>query len=83
MTTHKADAAEVVTLRGGLCVPLVVLQLAWRLEEQGIEMRVDGHDVIVRPAQRVSTEDRQLLKKHVRELKQLVAYVDNPPEVRM
>ncbi len=75
--------AETVTLRGGFTIPLVALQLAWRLEEHGIEMRVDGNDLIVDPARLVSKKDQQLLRKHVRELKQLVAYVDNPPEVRM
>ena len=82
MTNRRSgEGVEMVTLRGGLDLPLAALQLAWRLEEDGVEMRVDGDALVVCPARLVADGDVQLLRKYRAELKRLVQY--QPPEMEM
>ena len=56
------SACDVVTLKGGVSVPLVALQLLWQLEGRGLRFRVDGADIIVNPKTLLTDVDRQQLR---------------------
>ncbi|HXG57072.1 MAG TPA: hypothetical protein VNJ03_16970 [Vicinamibacterales bacterium] len=63
MTT--ASATELVTLTGGLCVPLPSLQLLWSLEDRGFRITVDTDGyLVISPRSRLTTEDDQAIRQH-------------------
>jgi len=72
MTT---SALELVTLTGGMVVPLSALQVLWDLETRGFDLRLD-HDgrQAVGPSARINEEDRRLLREHRGALRELVGY---------
>ena len=78
MTLQIVAASEVIVLRGGLCVSLEALRLGWRLEEQGLEMRIEDDTLIVRPKQLLTERDITELKRHRADLKRLVASTSEP-----
>jgi hypothetical protein len=66
-------APEFVVLNGGLSVPLPALELLWRLESDGFDIRLnDDGTVLVGPVQRLSTADKDAITKHRDALRVLV-----------
>lgn len=73
----KAEAVEVVTLRGGVTVPLAALQLLWGLEARAFEITALADGCLhVRPKARLTTEDRDAIRRHRTDLVTLVRYCD-------
>ena len=67
--------SELVTLHGGLAVPVEALQVLWSLEERGFDVRLAEDGVLlVAPGSKLTTEDRQAIRHHRAELRQLVTY---------
>ena len=59
-------------------MPLAPLRLLLDLEERGLQVARDGDDIVIRPAGRLSDEDRTALRRwkpHV------LALIDYRPEV--
>ena len=71
------STSDVVVLKGGLAVPLEVLQLAWRLEDAGVVMEL-GTEGSLRagPGEKLSETDRAAIRQHKPALLALVQYVD-------
>ena len=67
-----------ITLRGGLQVPLAAIQLGLELEERGIELRLDGDTLVARPGHLVSNDDLARIRHFRADLKRLVRY-EAPP----
>jgi len=57
-TTHH----EIVTFKDGFTAPLAVLQLVWNLEDRGIDIRVDGPDLVLNPPGLVTARDLAQLR---------------------
>jgi hypothetical protein len=76
-----ALTTELVTLTGGLAVPLPALQLLWDLEARGFTLLVDDDGLIVRPRARITPADDRAIRQHRDELIALVRYCDSPPEL--
>ena len=72
--TGTDGGGEVVTLLGGIPVAVDVLRFAWGLEERGVELRVDGDALVVRPKQILSDADVVFLKQHRAELKRIATH---------
>ena len=71
-------ASEIVTLAGGLSVPLPALELLWRLENEGFDIRLDDDgSVLIGPQQRLSQDDRQAITEHRDHLRALVRYCES------
>ena len=68
-------ADRLVTLRGGLVVPLAALQVAWSLEDRGARFELADDDrILVRPASVLTDEDRQNIQRWRGALRAIVAY---------
>jgi hypothetical protein len=76
MTT--VTSVETVTLKGGFVIALEVLQLAWRLEESGIELLIAGptKKLYARPRNKVTPHDVAQIRRHAVDLKRLIKYGD-------
>ena len=74
-----APASELVSLRGGLVVPVEALRILWHLEERSFDVRLanDGALLVV-PGSRLTTDDRAAIAEHRDALRELVAYCDGP-----
>jgi hypothetical protein len=73
--TVASDAAT-VTLVGGFTIGKDVLDLAWDLEDRGLDMRVLAGDVLqVLPVERLQSADAAAIRKHKAELVALSRYV--------
>ena len=74
-----APAFELVTLRGGLVVPVEALRILWLLEERDFDVRL-AHDgaLLVVPGSKLTTDDRRTIRRHRDDLRQLVRYCDGP-----
>jgi hypothetical protein len=71
------NASELVTLRSGISVPLVALQLLWHLEDRGLNVRVDADgSVLVGPHRRLTDHDRGLIREYRDDLRRIVAGVE-------
>lgn len=68
-----------ITLKGGFVVPVEALRLAWRLEEIGISMRVEGNVLVLRPRDRIPPEDLPTLRRYQRDIMRIVEYTAEPP----
>lgn len=73
------DRDTTITLKGGFVVRVEALRLAWRLEEIGVSMRVDGDALVLRPREHVPSEDVPLLRRYRREIMQIIQYTAEPP----
>jgi hypothetical protein len=68
----------VITLKGGLTVPIDALRLAWDLEERGFSLtRVDGDTLSVQPYERLTRDDYQRIRRWK---PQLLCVIDYRPE---
>ena len=64
-----------VVLKGGLTVPLEVLQLAWAFEDRGATLAVDGEDLVVEgPSGLLTNEDRIAICRWRRHLRAIASY---------
>lgn len=57
------SASDFVMLRGGLTLPLAAVQLAWSLEDRGLHLDLDGDVLNVGPGDRLTDEDRALIRR--------------------
>lgn len=58
-----ANDYDLVTLEGGLIIPLKALQLVWGLEDRGIDLELDRDAIIVRPKGVLSDEDHDQIRQ--------------------
>jgi len=73
----STTAPEAITLRGGLTVSLEALQLAWSLEERGVQVTLSDDDgLVVRPRSQITPSDDQAIRQYRDELIALVRYCD-------
>jgi hypothetical protein len=71
-----------VYLRGGLTLPIEPVRLVLDLEARGFSLTRDAEDVVtVRPASRLTAEDREALTRWREHVRALVRYSAAPPEV--
>jgi hypothetical protein len=64
-----------VNLRGGLTVPAAALRLLFDLQERGFELAAEGKAaLIVRPASRLTDDDRCQIRRWKWHLRALLAY---------
>jgi hypothetical protein len=70
--------SELVTLRGGLTVPLPALQVLWDLEHRGLDLQVEGADIVVRPRGVLTDADRAEIRRLKPDLIALIAYCAQP-----
>ena len=64
---------DFITLKNGISVPVPVIRLALDLENRGIALRVDGHELLVGPSDRLTDDDRVAIRRW---RSHLVAVVD-------
>ena len=67
---------ELVTLKGGHVVPLPLLRFCWGLEDRGVNLALDGGDILAKPASRLTDTDCATIREHKQELVQLLTYVE-------
>ena len=74
-----APVSELVTLRGGLAVPVVALRVLWGLEERHFDVRLaDDGALLVAPGSKLTAGDRAAIAEHRDALRDLVAYCAGP-----
>ncbi len=72
-----SSRSEFVALKGGLAVPLAALQLLWRLEDRGLEVRLSERGgLLVGPRAELTPDDRAAIREHKPVLVTLVAYAE-------
>jgi hypothetical protein len=71
-----ALTTELVTLGGGLCVPLPALQLLWDLEARGFTLLLDDDGLMVRPRTQITPADDKAIRQHRDELIALVKHCE-------
>ena len=69
---------EFAVLRGGYAAPVPALQLLWRLEAAGVQMRRDGEDILVEPLNRLTPADCDGIRRWKQHLLMLLDY-EAPP----
>lgn len=70
-------SSDLVTLGGGLCVPLPALRLLWSLEDRGFSVSVDAENyLVVSPRFRLTPDDDQAIRHHRHQLIALVRHVE-------
>lgn len=71
-------AAELVTLRGGLVVPVAAVTLLLDLERRGLSIRVDAADgaIVCRPGRLLTAEDKRAIAAYRDQLRELVRYCE-------
>ena len=69
------SAADSITLRGGCVVPLSALQFCWALEDRGLNLQLDGDDILVHPRTLLTDTDRAAIRELRPYLKALIAYL--------
>ena len=75
MTT--STASEFVILRGGSAVEVAALKLLWRLEDRGLDIRLDDDGrLLVGPRDALTPRDRAGIREHRDSLVELVRYCD-------
>lgn len=73
--------SELVTLRGGLTVPLPALQVLWDLEHRGLDLQLDGADIVVRPKGRLTEADREQLRRLKPHVIALISYCSHASDL--
>ena len=77
MTTSPDSEHQIVSLRGGLVVPVEALRILWLLEERDFDLQLSDDGVLlVAPASKLTTDDRRTIRRHRDALRQLVRYCD-------
>ena len=70
----NATNANSITLAGGTIVPLAALRLCWALEDRGLNLELDGDDLLVRPRTLLTDTDRAAIRELRPYLKSLIHY---------
>jgi hypothetical protein len=70
------NASDFVTLRDGVTLPVAALQLAWGLEDRGLHFSIDGDVLTVGPGDRLTDDDRALIRRWKPHLLALVRYCE-------
>jgi hypothetical protein len=71
------NGSELVTLKGGVAVPLPALRLAWTLEAKGCRFNLaDDGVLLVGPGDLLTPEDREAIAAWKTDLLTIVAYVE-------
>ena len=74
-----APVSELVTLRGGLVVPVEALRILWLLEARDFDVRLaDDGALLVTPGSKLTAADRRAIAQHRDALRDLVAYCAGP-----
>ena len=77
--TTTSPVSELVSLRGGLVVPVAALRVLWALEERDFNIWLtDTGGLRVAPGSKLTTADRRAIAEHRDALRELVAYCDGP-----
>ena len=77
--TTTSPVSELVSLRGGLVVPVEALRILWELEEREFDMRLaDDGALLVVPGSKLTADDRHAISQHRDALRTLVRYCDGP-----
>ncbi len=69
---------RLVTLRGGVVVPVTAWVLALTLEQRGFTLTRDGETLIVRPPERLTAEDCAAIRRAKLDLLAVVDYCARP-----
>jgi hypothetical protein len=67
---------DVITLRSGLTVPVAALRVLWALEDRGLDLQLDGEDIIIRPRGALTDADRATIVRLKPYLVALIAACD-------
>ena len=79
MPTTMSPVSELVSLRGGLAVPVAALRVLWALEEREFNIWLtDTGGLRVAPGSRLTSDDRAAIAQHRDALCALVAHCDSP-----
>ena len=74
---HDTDNVSTVVLKNGLSVPLAALRVLWSLEERGLHVQLDDDDgLFVGPRRQLTSADRDAIRAHRDDLRQLVRYCE-------
>jgi hypothetical protein len=65
---------DLVTLKGGVTLPLPALQLAWDLESRGFRLGVEGDALTVAPKTAITPADDREIRVWRDDLKAIAAY---------
>lgn len=69
------SACNVVTLKGGITLPIEVIRLAWALEDRGLRLAVEASDILVSGSGGPLTDDdRAAIRQWKPELRTLIEY---------
>lgn len=77
VTTLPASDQQLVTLLGGLAVPVDALRILWALEARNFGVSLDDGVLLVSPGSRLTANDRSAINHHRDVLRLLVRYCDN------
>jgi len=72
------EPLEFVVLRGGLTLPLPVIQLALELEAKGVRLAADGDELLAGPRRLLTADDHRAIRRWKLHLLALLAY--NPDD---
>jgi hypothetical protein len=70
-----SGSEDFIILAGGPIVPRPVVVLLLDLEQRGIDVELDGEDLAVTPAARLTDEDRQHIRQWKSHVRAVLAYV--------
>jgi hypothetical protein len=71
-----APASRLVTLRGGVTVPVFALDLLLDLERRGFDLQVDADKVVIYPGSKLTATDRQAIAANRDHLQVLIKYCE-------
>ena len=77
VTTLPVSDQQVVTLLGGLAVPVEALRILWALEERDFGVSLDDGVLLVSPGSKLTASDRHTITQHRDALRLLVRYCDD------
>jgi hypothetical protein len=63
---------ELVTMRGGIVFSVAALQVAWDLEDRGLQLAADGDRLLVGPRGLLTDADRENIRRWQRHLIEIV-----------
>jgi hypothetical protein len=69
-----ANDSDLIPLRDGVVVPFEALRKLLELEDRGLDVRLHGTDIVVRPPGVLSDEDRAEIRRLKSDLVALIAY---------
>ena len=70
------DGDPMVTLSGGLCIPLPALETLWALEHRGLSVTIRADMLVVGPSVDLTDVDRGRIRQYRTALIMLVAHCE-------